>query len=72
MKDKMDELFWDSDGGGYFTSAAGDESIVLRLKEDQVPRCCGDVQLLVVCIMFETISRTAPNLLATRWPPRTS
>src|SRR5581483_351269 len=31
---KMDELFWDEAGGGYFNSAAGDASIVLRLKED--------------------------------------
>ena len=31
---KMDELFWDTEGGGYFNSAAGDMSIVLRLKED--------------------------------------
>jgi hypothetical protein len=31
---KMDELFWDDDFGGYFNSAAGDASIVLRLKED--------------------------------------
>ncbi len=32
----MDSLFWDEEGGGYFTSSSGDESIVLRLKEDQV------------------------------------
>jgi uncharacterized protein YyaL (SSP411 family) len=31
---KMDELFWDETDGGYFDSAAGDASIVLRLKED--------------------------------------
>jgi len=31
---KMDELFWDDAGGGYFNSAAGDPNIVLRLKED--------------------------------------
>jgi uncharacterized protein YyaL (SSP411 family) len=30
----MDELFWDAEHGGYFNSAAGDASIVLRLKED--------------------------------------
>lgn len=30
----MDALFWDADRGGYFNSAAGDASIVLRLKED--------------------------------------
>jgi uncharacterized protein YyaL (SSP411 family) len=34
LQTKMDELFWDSSGGGYFNSAAGDASIVLRLKED--------------------------------------
>ena len=30
----MDGLFWDAERGGYFNSAAGDASIVLRLKED--------------------------------------
>ena len=30
----MDELFWDEARGGYFNSAAGDPSIVLRLRED--------------------------------------
>jgi uncharacterized protein YyaL (SSP411 family) len=42
LQRKMDELFWDAaparpgqDGrGGYFNSAAGDASIVLRLRED--------------------------------------
>ena len=34
LQEKMDELFWDEMRGGYFNSAAGDASIVLRLKED--------------------------------------
>ena len=34
LQAKMDELFWDSDGGGYFNSAAGASDIVLRMKED--------------------------------------
>jgi len=34
LQTKMDELFWDASRGGYFNSAAGDASIVLRLKED--------------------------------------
>jgi uncharacterized protein YyaL (SSP411 family) len=34
LQAKMDERFWDEAGGGYFNSAAGDPSIVLRLKED--------------------------------------
>jgi uncharacterized protein YyaL (SSP411 family) len=34
LQGKMDELFWDDAHGGYFNSAAGDSSIVLRLKED--------------------------------------
>ncbi len=34
LQTKMDELFWDEAGGGYFNSAAWDTSLVLRLKED--------------------------------------
>jgi uncharacterized protein YyaL (SSP411 family) len=34
LQETMDALFWDEIGGGYFNSAAGDASIVLRLKED--------------------------------------
>jgi uncharacterized protein YyaL (SSP411 family) len=35
LQDKQDALFWDAEASGYFLSAAGDPSIVLRLKEDQ-------------------------------------
>ncbi len=34
LQAKMDELFWDDVGGGYFNSPLGDASILLRLKED--------------------------------------
>ncbi|HEX2855705.1 MAG TPA: thioredoxin domain-containing protein [Opitutaceae bacterium] len=34
LQQKMDALFWDTARGGYFNSASGDTSIVLRLKED--------------------------------------
>jgi uncharacterized protein len=34
LQGKMDELFWDPQGAGYFSSRAGDESILLRVKED--------------------------------------
>jgi uncharacterized protein YyaL (SSP411 family) len=34
LQAKMDELFWDSTGGGYFNSRADDASIIVRLKED--------------------------------------
>ncbi|MDP3070743.1 MAG: thioredoxin domain-containing protein [Opitutaceae bacterium] len=34
LQTTMDALFWDEARGGYFNSAAGDASIVLRLKED--------------------------------------
>jgi uncharacterized protein YyaL (SSP411 family) len=34
LQETMDALFWDEENGGYFNSAAGDPSIVLRLKED--------------------------------------
>ncbi|QYM78193.1 thioredoxin domain-containing protein [Horticoccus luteus] len=34
LQTRMDELFWDEAGGGYFNSAAGAADLVLRLKED--------------------------------------
>ena len=34
LQEMMDNRFWDGPRGGYFNSAAGDASIVLRLKED--------------------------------------
>jgi uncharacterized protein YyaL (SSP411 family) len=34
LQNQMDALFWDSEAGGYFNSAAGAADIVIRLKED--------------------------------------
>jgi uncharacterized protein YyaL (SSP411 family) len=34
LQGTMDALFWDEERGGYFNSAAGDENLVLRLKDD--------------------------------------
>lgn len=36
LQQKQNELFWDSSQGGYFTSAAGDSSILIRLKEGSI------------------------------------
>lgn len=30
----QDDLFYDKEGGGYYSNAAGDPSILLRMKED--------------------------------------
>ena len=35
LQERQDELFWDGELHGYFTSPEGDPSIVLRFKEDQ-------------------------------------
>jgi uncharacterized protein YyaL (SSP411 family) len=35
LQDKQDSLFWDNVHGGYYTTSTVDQSIVLRLKEDQ-------------------------------------
>ncbi|XP_076075514.1 spermatogenesis-associated protein 20-like isoform X2 [Mytilus galloprovincialis] len=35
LQQKQDELFWDTEDGGYFNSVGNDSSLVLRLKEDQ-------------------------------------
>ncbi|XP_063362190.1 spermatogenesis-associated protein 20 [Cydia amplana] len=34
LQKKQDELFWDEANGGYFSTSEGDDSVVLRLKED--------------------------------------
>ncbi len=34
LQARMDELFWDAAGGGYFNSPSGDPTVILRLKED--------------------------------------
>ena len=34
LQEKQDELFWDDSAGGYFANAAGDASVLLRLKVD--------------------------------------
>ncbi len=34
LQQTMDRLFWDADGGAYFSSRGDDPSILLRLKED--------------------------------------
>ncbi len=33
LQDKMNELFWDTKGGGYFTATSFDPSILIRMKE---------------------------------------
>lgn len=34
LEKKMDELFWDTEKGGYFSSAAGDPHLLMRSKEE--------------------------------------
>ncbi|PIK58501.1 hypothetical protein BSL78_04581 [Apostichopus japonicus] len=35
LQEKQDELFWDAEMAGYFSATGKDDSILLRLKEDQ-------------------------------------
>jgi len=32
LQTKQNDLFWDEEHGGYFTSPAGDSSVILRMK----------------------------------------
>lgn len=34
LQEKMNELFWDEEQGGYFSSAKGDRHLLVRMKED--------------------------------------
>ena len=38
LQQKMTELFWDKDNGGFFSTTAKDPSILLRLKEGTLHR----------------------------------
>ncbi|CAH3900268.1 spermatogenesis-associated protein 20 isoform X1 [Pieris brassicae] len=35
LQQKQNDLFWDSDVGGYYTCSDEDDSVIIRLKEDQ-------------------------------------
>jgi uncharacterized protein YyaL (SSP411 family) len=34
LQKKQDELFWDKDGGGYFSTSCADDGLILRIKDD--------------------------------------
>jgi hypothetical protein len=36
LQDQQDRMFWDDNGAAYFTSPAGDTSILIRLKEGEL------------------------------------
>jgi uncharacterized protein len=64
LQGKMDELFWDEAGGGYFNSAASDASIVLRLKEDYdgaepAPSSVAAMNLLRLAMVFDPVEGAA-------------
>jgi uncharacterized protein YyaL (SSP411 family) len=61
LQGKMDELFWDQERGGYFNSAAGDQNIVLRLREDYdgaepAPSSVAALNLLRLGTIFDSAS----------------
>ena len=51
LQAKQDQLFWDRDGGGYYSSQDGDAFIVLRMKEGVFPVCTED-EGREVCSVF--------------------
>jgi uncharacterized protein YyaL (SSP411 family) len=64
LQAKMDELFADAERGGYFNSAAGDQNIVLRLKEDYdgaepAPSSVAAMNLLRLATVFDAGSDSA-------------
>ena len=48
LQEKMTELFWDKEGGGYFSATSTDPSILLRMKEG--------ISLTVMWLCFSTSS----------------
>ncbi len=61
LQQTMDAVFWDDARGGWFNSAAGDASIVLRLKEDYdgaepAPSSVGTMNLLRLGTVFDRVA----------------
>jgi len=59
---KMDDLFWDTERGGYFNSTADDTRLVLRLKEDYdgaepAPSSVAALNLLRLAAIFQDEAR---------------
>lgn len=40
LQERQNGLFWDSEGGAYFSNSGRDASIVLRLKDGMYFQCC--------------------------------
>ena len=71
LQQKQDQLFWDSSEGGYFTSASGDSSILIRLKEgvhETFICLCEDAQVLYIglCVASSFQIKTERSLPAIR------
>ena len=45
LQEQQDALFWDTEGGAYFSSREDDKSIIIRMKEG---RCCSELFLIKV------------------------
>jgi len=59
LQQTMDRIFWDKTNGGYFSAAAGDPHLVLRLKEDYdgaepAPSSVAASNLLRLATMLDT------------------
>ena len=70
LQDRMDELFWDEAGGGYFSSSGGDPSILLRLKEDYdgaepAPSSVGTMNLLRLAAIAPDPDRRSSQAMRT-------
>jgi len=59
LQEKQDELFWDPAAGGYFANAAGDASVLLRLKDDSdgVEPSANSVSLRNLARLSELLNR---------------
>lgn len=51
LQTKQNELFYDSAGGGYFSTKAGDPAIVMRMKDGKLH--LQKVGILHVCTLFQ-------------------
>ena len=65
LQQKMDDLFWDKESGGYFTATTSDPSILIRMKEAEGWNI-GSLDTLYDKIRHQTVYRQYWQQITTR------
>ena len=66
LQESQDRLFWDSEDGGYFSSAADDPSILIRMKDGKSLTTLFCLLTSVVAVFFNNAMASSKSALFRR------